>query len=63
MHLSKRLGTSRLHELHESKFPFISPIEFIRSKHSIFFCPCIRAQGSRAQPVRLMQLPGSVDAA
>ena len=30
----KRLGTSRLHELHESKFPFVSRIEFIRSKLS-----------------------------
>ena len=30
----KRLGTSRLHELHESKFPFLSRIEFIRSKLS-----------------------------
>ena len=28
----KRLGTSRLNELHESKFPFVSRIEFIRSK-------------------------------
>ena len=28
----KRLGTSRLHELHESKFPFVSRIEFIPSK-------------------------------
>ena len=33
---SKRLGTSRLHELHESKFPFVSRIEFIRSKLSNF---------------------------
>ena len=30
----KRLGTSRLHELHESKFPFVTCIEFIRSKLS-----------------------------
>ena len=28
----KRLGTSRLHELDEPKFPFVSRIEFIRSK-------------------------------
>ena len=28
--------TSRLHELHESKFPFVSRIEFIRSKLSNF---------------------------
>ena len=32
----KRLGISRLHELHESKFPFVSRIEFIRSKLSNF---------------------------
>ena len=32
----KRLGTSRLHELHEPKFPFVSRIEFIRSKLSNF---------------------------
>ena len=32
----KRLGTSRLHELHESKFPFVSRIEFIRPKLSKF---------------------------
>ena len=28
--------------LHESKFPFVSRIEFIRSKLSNFFCSCIR---------------------
>ena len=32
----KRLVPSRLHELHESKFPFVSRIEFIRSKLSSF---------------------------
>ena len=32
----KRLGTGRLHELHESKLPFVSRIEFIRSKLSNF---------------------------
>ena len=32
----KRLGTSCLHELHESKFPFVTRIEFIRSKLSKF---------------------------
>ena len=36
MQLYKRLGTSRLHELHESKFPFVSRHEFIRSKFLIF---------------------------
>ena len=30
--MRKRLVASRLHELHESKFPFVSRIEFIRSK-------------------------------
>ena len=34
--VSKRLVSSRLHELHESKFPFVSRIEFIRSKLSNF---------------------------
>ena len=32
----QRLVPSRSHELHESKFPFVSRIEFIRSKLSIF---------------------------
>ena len=32
----KWLGTCRLHESHESKFPFVSRIEFIRSKLSNF---------------------------
>ena len=32
----KRLVPSRLHELHESKFPFVSRSEFIRSKLSNF---------------------------
>ena len=32
----KRLVPSRLHELHESKFPSVSRIEFIRSKRSNF---------------------------
>ena len=34
--LGTRLGTSRLYALHESKFPFVSRIEFIRSKLSNF---------------------------
>ena len=48
----KRLGTSRLHELHESKFPFVSRIEFIRSKLSNFsahvnvVCHCVVATGT-----------------
>ena len=32
----KRLGISRLHELHKSKFPFVTRIEFIRSRLSNF---------------------------
>ena len=32
----KRLETSRLHELHESKLPFVSRIEFVCSKLSNF---------------------------
>ena len=32
----KRLGNCRFHELHRSKFPFVSRIEFIRSKLSKF---------------------------
>ena len=32
----KRLGTSLLHELHESKLPFVSRIEFIRLNFWIF---------------------------
>ena len=32
----KRLVSSRLHESHKSKFPFVSRIEFIRSKLSNF---------------------------
>ena len=36
MQVCKRLVPSRLHELHESKFPFVSRIEFIRSKLSNF---------------------------
>ena len=32
----KRLVPSRLHELHEPKFPFVSRIQFIRSKLSYF---------------------------
>ena len=40
----KQLVPSRLHEMHESKFPFVSRMEFIRSKLSNFFCSCIRGQ-------------------
>ena len=32
----KRLGTRRLHQLHESELPFVSGIEVIRSKFSNF---------------------------
>ena len=33
----KRLVPGRINELHESKFTFVSRIEYIRSKLSIFF--------------------------
>ena len=36
MQLMYTAGSSRLHEFHESKFPFVSRIEFIRSKLSNF---------------------------
>ena len=39
----KRLVPSRLHALHESKFPFVSRIEFIRSKLSNFSAHVSRA--------------------
>ena len=35
----KRLRTSRLHELHESKFPFVTRIEFTYPSETFdFFC-------------------------
>ena len=45
----KRLGTSRLHEWHESKFPFVSRIEFIRSKLSNFSAHVYGVTGSRGR--------------
>ena len=35
-HVTHEFWTSRLYELHESKLTFLSRIEFIRSKFSIF---------------------------
>ena len=55
----KRLGTSRLHELHESKFPFVSRIEFIRSKLSNFSAHVsvvIEAPTTRMYKTRLHEL-------
>ena len=52
----KRLVPSRLHELHESKFPFVSRIEFIRSKLSNFSAH-VNVVSVRFRP------PGSVTAA
>ena len=61
MNSCKRLGTGRLHELHESvmqvrhAFPLVSRIEFIRSKLSdffFFFCSCILATGGARTVVR-----------
>ena len=43
----KRLGTSRLHELRESKFPFVSRIKIIRPKLSNF--PA-HVSGARVSP-------------
>ena len=37
MNSSKRLGSSYLHELRESKLPFVSLIELTRSKLSLVF--------------------------
>ena len=36
-HVGKLLEPSRLHELHESKLPFVSLAEFIRSENSFLF--------------------------
>ena len=44
----KRLVPSRLHELHESKFPFVSRIEFIRSKLSNFSAHVYGVSGGTA---------------
>ena len=52
----KRLVPSRLHELLESKFPFVSRIEFIRSKLSNFSAHVygVNVDGSRR---RMSQAP------
>ena len=42
----KRLVSSRLHELHDSKFPLISRMEFIRSKLSNFSAHVSRVRES-----------------
>ena len=39
----KRPRTCRSHELHESKLPFVSRIEYIRSKRSILYPGSVRA--------------------
>ena len=44
--MSKRLIPSRLHELQESKFPFVSRIKFIRSKLSNFSAHVYGVTGS-----------------
>ena len=46
----KRLVPSRLHELHESKFPFVSRIEFIRWKLSDFFLLMYSGSPIRRRP-------------
>ena len=52
----KRLGTSRLHESPESKFPFVSRIEFIRSKLSNFL---LMYTGSRRTPTEAAPRTGA----
>ena len=54
----KRLGTSRLHELHESMLQFISRIEFIRSKFSNLSAHVsgIRLPRPRSNPYRIPRL-------
>ena len=50
----KRLGTSRLYELLESKFSFVSRIEFIRSKLSKFsdhVCGVAEPDSERGRPL------------
>ena len=60
----KRLGTSRLHELHESKFLFVSRIEFIRSKLSNFsahvygVCACLVDRTNSHGTHRVPKSPG-----
>ena len=52
----KRLVLSRLHELHETKFPFVSRIEFIRSKLSDFSAHVSGVDVSRGR--RIISIPG-----
>ena len=64
---AKRLVPSRLHELHESKFPFVSRIEFISSKLSIFLLMYLgsivpvrtRAGSARIGPARRLRSAGT----
>ena len=55
------MGTSRLHKLHETKFQFVSRIEFIRSKLSKFFLlmypgPVVQAAAAPSGNCRLNKL-------
>ena len=52
------VGTNRLHELHESKFPFVSGIEFIRSKLSNFSAHVYGVTVHDHQSTRLLITPG-----
>ena len=57
----KRLGTSRLHELHVSKFSFVTRIEIIRSKLSKFSAHVYRVRNVGKAPGRVGEsLPGRV---
>ena len=54
-HATKRLVPSRLHELHEPKFLFVSRIEFIRLKLSNFSA---HVYGVSEPMARLKKTPG-----
>ena len=51
----KRLGTSRLHQFHQSKFPFVTRIEFIRSKLSNFSAHVSGVRETRSHDRRVLR--------
>ena len=53
----KRLVPSRLYKLHDSKFPFVSRIEFIRSKHFNFSAHVSGVADWQAEPTILHAIP------
>ena len=54
----KRLGTSRLHEIHVPKLPFVSRIEFVRFKLSIFLFMYPGSQNSARRRIQERALYG-----